>query len=87
MTTPTIQVEGYLVVDAAGNLRVLKSTPRLKMDEVAFRLTVSIPRTWGRVQSTTIDVALPEPPEARVTVGDPQMAPDGAERTDDGDGR
>jgi hypothetical protein len=39
----------------------------------AFPLTVTVPQQWGRVQATTIDVALPEPPEARVTVGLPEM--------------
>jgi hypothetical protein len=76
MTVTPIRVNGFLVVDASGNLRALKTMPRLKMDEVAFPITVSIPRTWGRVQSTSIDVQLPEPPEARVTVGDPDLAPD-----------
>jgi hypothetical protein len=76
MTTPNITITGFLVVDAAGTMRALKTPPRLAMDEVAFPITVTIPRTWGRVQTTRIDVTMPEPPEARVTVGDPELAPD-----------
>lgn len=66
-------MKGYLVVRADGSMRVTKSRVRLSVDEVAFPLTVTIPATWGRVQSTTIDVALPEPPAARVTVLHPEM--------------
>jgi hypothetical protein len=55
MTTPNITITGFLVVDAAGTMRALKTPPRLAMDEVAFPITVTIPR---------------------VTVGDPELAPD-----------
>lgn len=61
-------MSGYLVVRADGSMRVTRTRVKLAIDEVAFPLTVTIPKTWGRVQRTTIDVALPEPPEARVTV-------------------
>jgi hypothetical protein len=64
---------GYLVVRATGEMRVTKTRTALRIDEVAFPLTVTIPATWGRVQPTSIDVALPEPPEARVTVEDGQV--------------
>lgn len=73
MTPPPLTMKGFLVVRADGAMRVTKSRVRLGVDEVAFPLTVTIPATWGRVQSTTIDVALPEPPEARVTVADPEL--------------
>jgi hypothetical protein len=69
----SLVVEGYLIVKATGDMRVTKRRPGLYMDEVAFPLTVTIPKTWGRVQPTSIDVALPEPPEARVTVGDGEL--------------
>lgn len=68
-----LTMKGFLVVRADGAMRVVKKRARLHIDEVAFPLTVSIPSTWGRVQATTIDVALPEPPEARVTVDDPEL--------------
>lgn len=73
MTPPPLTMKGFLVVRADGTMRVTKTRVRLAVDEVAFPLTVSIPATWGRVQSTTIDVALPEPPEARVTVEEPEL--------------
>jgi hypothetical protein len=65
--------KGYLVVRATGDMRVTKQRVALRIDEVAFPLTVTIPDTWGRVQPTTIDVALPEPPEALVTVGNSEL--------------
>jgi hypothetical protein len=67
---------GYLVVGADGAMRVTKKRVRLRLDEVAFPLTVRIPRTWGRVQPTSIDVTMPEPPDARVTVGDAELDED-----------
>jgi hypothetical protein len=70
---PALTVKAHLVVRANGDVRVVKNKPRLRLDEVAFPLTVTVPQQWGRVQATTIDVALPEPPEARVTVGLPEM--------------
>lgn len=69
----SIHVDGFLVVKADGTMRVTKRRVRLYVDEVAFPITVTIPRTWGRVQASRIDVALPEPPEARVTVGEPVL--------------
>lgn len=72
----TIITKGFLVVKADGTMRVTKRRNRLYLDEVAFPLTVTIPSTWGRVQATTIDVALPEPPEAIVTVADPELGSD-----------
>ena len=68
-----LTIKGYLIVKADGSIRVVKRRNPLYIDEVAFPLTVTIPETWGRVQSTSIDVALPEPPEAIVTVSDPEM--------------
>lgn len=72
-SSPPIVVRGYLVVRADGTIRTTKTRVRLAVDEVAFPLSVTIPRTWGRVQSTSIDVSLPEPPEARVTIDDPEL--------------
>lgn len=72
-------VSAFLVVSAAGEMRILKprdGRPRLELDEVAFPVTVTIPLTWGRVQRIPIEVVMPEPPEARVTVGEPELAPD-----------
>lgn len=72
MTPPPLTTKGFLVVRADGSMRVTKTRVQLAIDEVAFPLTVTIPATWGRVQPTSIDVALPEPPEARVTVHEPE---------------
>ena len=66
-------VKGYLVVRADGTMRVTKTRVRLMLDEVAFPLTVTIPTTWGRVQAAAIDVTMPEPPEARVTVAEAEL--------------
>lgn len=76
MTTTPLVTKGYLIVRASGEMRVTKTRPGLRIDEVAFPLTVTIPETWGRVQPTSIDVALPEPPEARVTVDDGELDDD-----------
>lgn len=76
-------VEGYLVVRGSGEMRVTRKRVPLRIDEVAFPLSVRIPTTWGRVQSTTIDVDMPEPPEARVTVADPEL--DDPDEDDDED--
>lgn len=70
-----LAVRGYLVVRADGSMRVVKTSPRLSIDEVAFPVTVTIPRTWGRVQPTSIEVTMPEPPDALVTVDEPEVAP------------
>jgi hypothetical protein len=66
-------VKGFLIVRADGSMRTVKSNPALRVDEVAFPLNVTIPKTWGRVQATSIEVALPEPPEASVRVGEPEV--------------
>lgn len=77
MKTPEpLKVNAYLVVRADGTMRVVKQPPRLSIDEVAFPVTVTIPKTWGRVQPTRIDVTMPEPPAAFVTVGEPDLAPE-----------
>ncbi|MDP1795197.1 MAG: hypothetical protein Q8K63_13760 [Acidimicrobiales bacterium] len=76
MPIEVVTIKAFLVVKASGDMRVVKKAAHLYVDEVAFPITVSIPKTWGRVQRTTIDVALPEPPEARVTVGEPELSED-----------
>lgn len=69
----TRTITGYLVATAGGELRTVKTTPRLRIDEVAFPITVHIPITWGRVQKTSIEVTMPEPPEATVLVEGPLL--------------
>lgn len=70
------EAKGFLVVRADGDMRVLRGKPRLRLDEVAFPVTVTIPTTWGKVQAASIDVQMPEPPEARVAIGDPELDDD-----------
>lgn len=74
MAESPLLIEGYLVVKADGSSPASTRRARLYIDEVAFPISVSIPRTWGRVQHTRIDVALPEPPDAVVTVAEPELA-------------
>lgn len=73
MTDSPLVVRGFLAVRSDGTLRVTKTNPHLRLDEMAFPLSVTIPRTWGKVQAASIEVELPEPPAARVTVGDAEM--------------
>lgn len=68
------EVQGFLIVRADGDIRAVKRRPRLGFDEVAFPVTVTIPITWGQIQATSIEVTMPEPPEALVRVGDPELA-------------
>lgn len=68
-----MKVNGFLVVRADGSMRITKKRAALRLNEVAFPLSVNIPTTWGRVQTSTIEVVMPEPPEARVTIGAPEM--------------
>lgn len=69
-----LTVKGHLVVSSLGEMRVVKNAPRLKLNEVAFPVTVTIPITWGRVQPTSISLTMPEPPEAFVTVAEAELA-------------
>ena len=68
-----MNVRGFLIVRAAGEMRVTKRRVSLAADEVAFPLNVTIPSTWGKVQDTTIEVTMPDPPETRVVVGVPEQ--------------
>lgn len=65
-----MKINGYLIVRADGTMRTTKKAVRLGIDEVAFRLNVTIPAMWGKVQAPSIDIDLPEPPEAVVNVGE-----------------
>jgi hypothetical protein len=60
-------VSGFLIVRADGDMRVVKKTPYLDFNEVAFHLKVSIPDAWAKVQGD-VNIELPEPPPAEVTV-------------------
>jgi hypothetical protein len=74
MNNDVLTVKGFLVVRASGEMRIMKKRYPLRLDEVSFPITVSIPRQWGRVQATTIELVMPEPPEAVVTVESGEVA-------------
>lgn len=72
--TDSVTTSAFLVVRADGEMRVVRGKRgiTLRLDEIAFPISVSIPKQWGRVQATTIELTMPEPPDALVTVGDPE---------------
>ncbi len=53
---------GWLVVDGAkSEMRLTKRRPRLCSTEVAFPITVRLPRTpWGTVLGQGVDLTVPE---------------------------
>lgn len=57
-----MKVIRYLVVRAGGDVRIVTKRPRLRWDEVAFRLEVNIPDTWGEVLGS-IELDMPDPPD------------------------
>lgn len=63
-----LTVRGFLVVSATGEMRSVKQQPRLKLNEVAFPVTVQIPMTWGKVQDAQIILTMPDPPPAVVEI-------------------
>lgn len=71
-----VTTQAFLVVRADGEMRVVRGKRglSLRLDEIAFPLIVSIPKQWGRVQSTSIELTMPEPPAAWVQVGDGEGA-------------
>jgi hypothetical protein len=74
----TKTIEKWLVVASDGAVRVagVRGPARLKAHEVAFRLTIRIPDTWGKVQPGELTLTLPEPPEVATVeaAGPPEMA-------------
>lgn len=65
--------KGYLVVAGSGEMRVVKKRPHLALNEVAFPITVQIPDVWARIQTATIDITVPDPPEGVVIINDPDL--------------
>ena len=65
----------YLIFDNGGNVRVTATTRRLAYNEVAYKLTVNVPNTWGTLQGevnfdlpeVTAGVSKPEQVEQEVT--------------------
>jgi len=58
------KIRAYLVIRADGTVRA-GIRPRIGKDEVAYRLNIFIPPSWGAVAGD-IDITLPEPPTAEV---------------------
>lgn len=56
----------FIVVRADGNIRIVGSqrAPRLRMDEVAVPLNITIPDAWGEIDVTqAITIDMPPPPK------------------------
>jgi hypothetical protein len=69
-------VESYLIVNARGDMKIRK-TRQLKYDEIAFRLKVHVPDSWGRVQGN-IELEMPDVPMKLVETGVIHLEPDEA---------
>jgi hypothetical protein len=65
------KVAKFLILRSDGECRIVTKYPRLRFDEFAFRLNVTIPAGWGAVQSDSIELAMPEPPEGVAVHVDP----------------
>ena len=50
----------YLIVDSSGDVRVRK-TPAMAWNEVAYKLVINVPESWGRVIGS-FQVTMPEAP-------------------------
>lgn len=59
--------KAVLLVNAQGNMRLVKRQPVLGLGEVAFCLTVNIPDSWSRIVGN-VKLDLPEAPEPEVLV-------------------
>jgi len=55
-----MKIVRFLVVTASGDVRVVQR-PRLAQDEVAVRVTITLPGGWGSVVGD-LAVQMPDPP-------------------------
>lgn len=55
-----MKIKKFLVVRADGDARIVSRMPKLRLDEFAYRLNISIPDSWASVVGD-IDIALPDP--------------------------
>lgn len=56
----------FLVVRADGSMRIINSRTharRLRLDEVAYEITVTMPASWGQLAEGGINITMPEAPE------------------------
>ena len=61
-----MKITRFLIARSDGNLRIVTKRPRLGADEVAFRIEVTIPDTWGKVHPDVLALSMPDPPDALV---------------------
>ena len=53
----------YLIINGAGAARVTTRYPyHLKSNEIAYRLNIDVPASWGRIMNEAIQLTLPDNP-------------------------
>ena len=52
----------FLVIRCDGTTRTVNRTPRLRIDEVAYRLRIVVPSAVGRLNRTDIKITRPDHP-------------------------
>jgi hypothetical protein len=57
-----MRIHKFLVVRADGSVRITSRTPNLRLDEVAYRVHVTMPAGWGRTASEAIELVMPDVP-------------------------
>ena len=55
-----MRLDRFLIISAGGDTRVVHHMPALRLDEFAYRLTITIPDVWASVLGE-INVTLPDP--------------------------
>jgi hypothetical protein len=61
-----MKIKRFLIVRADGECRIVTRKPNLGWNEVAFELNVEIPNSWAKITGS-IDIQMPDPPEASLT--------------------
>ena len=68
-----MKIKRYLIVTAAGDVRIVQKNPRLRLDEIAVPVTVTLPAGWGRILPDGIEIVLPDVPLVG-PIGEPILA-------------
>ncbi len=55
-----MQLNRWLIVRASGDMRVTKVRPRLKWNEIAFRLELQVASSWAATAPGIIKLEIPE---------------------------
>lgn len=72
----------YLIIRADRTARVVTRYPsRLRLDEIAIRLNVTFPPSWGRVAANVLEVSVPDLATG-IEIGEP-VQPEPAEDPED----